>query len=219
MTKGQMIEAVYLSVSGGRPAADVDVHRADIENLLGAAISFVMNQHTDEMIKRNAALLRLFGAAVPQLSGQFATTLNATPVEDLSRGLYYIDLVSGLLPMPGNSAIDMLAPKKGRTAYTRISSQSEVAGIPDCLPVTFYWLEGSRIWIDGLSFPVCEHIVKVFADPVKAGDDTEFNLPDGIEMRTIEMLTQYFINQRLMPQDVTYTDTDERNQAKVQRGQ
>lgn len=217
MTKAEIIESVLLRISGGRLSADIDVHRNDIANILGAAIGEMIHQYENEKFRRDRAYLQQMGIRPSEIAGQFSTTYTVTPLPDNNRKLYYVELSDGILPLPGNAGIDMLSPKQGRTAYVRVSSQSELAGIEDCVPVTFYWVEQDKIYIDGLSQPVCDHILKAMVDPAKASNETEMNLPDGIEFRVIDLLVAHFTGQSTVLQDITYTDTHERGQNTVSR--
>lgn len=209
MTKGQIIDSVLLRVSGGRLSTDVDVRREDIAVLVGPAVSLALAQSKKDAEGDRRFLFQTLGVISPGVSGQFSTTYSVTPVADSDRMLHYVELEQGIIPLQGNTGIDMLAPKVGRTSYVRLSSQSEIAGIPDYVPVTFYWVEGRRVYIDGLSENPCAHILKVMVDPFEADDSLEFNLPDGAEFRAIDLLVQHFTGQRLFQKDQKYNDQDE----------
>lgn len=211
MTKGEIIESVLLAVNGGKLSADIDVRREDIEVMTSPAISMALQDYIDKSRRRDLERLRNVGAVEGVPVAQFASTYLLTPVLDNTRELYQITLPGRLFPLPAEMGIEMVAPKLGRRAYTKVNSQAELAGIPD-IGFTFYWHEivnnESRIYFDGLGSPVCEIVVKMLLDPQGYGLDEEIPLPSGVDLQAIDLLTAHFRGQRMMPQDNKLDDVD-----------
>lgn len=210
MTKGEIIESVVLSVSGGRLSADVDVRREDVAVLVAPAISAALQQYLDNSLDRNRKVLSLTGAPGQHLSGGFTVTYTLTPAKDTTRGLYYIEMPGRLILVANGFGVETVQPTQGRKSYKGVGSQSELSGLGDT-GIVFYWHElisgNSRLYFDTLGQPVCDHIVKAVIDPAGYGIDDDIPLPSGVDMAAIEMLVNHFKPET--PQDQELNDTDD----------
>ena len=219
MTKANIIESVLLAVTGGRLSADIDIRREDIEVLIGPAIAMALDDYMTNELKKDGAQLRLTGALGYQPSSVFSVTFELTPQLDSDRELYYIELPGQLILVGDNMASEVVMPKKGRTAYFKIGGQQELFGMEE-IGMTFFWHEivdsKSRFYIDSISEPVCDHLVKASINPDYYGTDDEIPLPAGIELKMIDLLISHFKGQRMFPQDVMINDTDDRTADTVQ---
>ena len=135
MTKGQIIEQVYLLVSGGRLSPDTHVHRADIENLLPAAINYAITTYNRQERRDNMEDIGILGVN-SAMSQAFTITKTYTPTLDTERDKYKITLDVKVQNLPKNKGIDDVFPVQGKS-YIRASSQREVQGLCGL----FWWPE------------------------------------------------------------------------------
>lgn len=212
MTKGEMVEQVYLKVTGGRPDADVSVMREDIENLVGYAIASALDNDR-ELKKRSArADSRVFGNhSYTSYAGEFVATYEVTPEKDEARGLYKITPPVKYATFGENQGLYDLRPIKG-SSYARASSAKVLAGMRDDLGITFYWPEivngGQVVYISDIGLPVCSHLLQIVVDAKDLNDDDEIPAPANVQFNAINLLVQFFMEQRSIPEDTDMTDED-----------
>lgn len=190
MTKGQIIEQVYLWVSGGRLSPDTHVHRADIENLLPAAINYAITTYNRQERRDNMEEIGIMGIN-SSMNQAFTITKTYTPVLDTDRDKYKITLDVKVQNLPKNKGIDDVFPLQGRS-YIRASSQREVEGLKGL----FWWPEFPDIYLSDIGYPVCSFKVRLVQSVSELGEDDEVPVPGDMEFQLIELLGQFFLKQR-----------------------
>ena len=209
MTKAEMVESVLLRLSGGRLSADTDVRREDIFILIDAQIQDVLSDFSDKQVRKDSMHLRIVGSPGEDISLQFAKTYTLIPIKDSDRDMYYIQLPGKPYQSGDVTAIHSIGPKQSPGKYIPAQSGSYLAGL-DCMGIVFYWYEqvndDHRVYLKDIAKP-CELLVRLSLDPGSAGDNTDLNLPKGMEMEVIKRLLKHFSIDH--PADVELTDTDE----------
>jgi len=190
MTKGQIIEQVYLLVSGGRLSPDTHVHRADIENLLPAAINYAITTYNRQERRDNMEDIGILGVN-SAMSQAFTITKTYTPTLDTERDKYKITLDVKVQNLPKNKGIDDVFPVQGKS-YIRASSQREVQGLCGL----FWWPEFPDVYLSDIGFPVCDFKVRLVQSVTELGENDEVPLPGDMEFQLIELLGQFFFKQR-----------------------
>ena len=210
MTKNQIVDQVYLAVTGGKPTQDSDVQRADIYSLLDAGIESAVYQ-----VQANDRVYALREARVsgvlPKQTGRVPVTLELEPAYSETRGLYYITLpTTPIIPTQAPS-VEVQA-KNGASGYVYTESQADAEGINDKLGFTSYWLESqdgeARVYLKGVGYPVCLHIAKAQLPVSEIPDTHDLGLGTGVEMEVVKILTEFFMIQKNGPRDLRMNQTD-----------
>ena len=204
MTKGQIIEQVFLLVSGGRLSPDTHVHRADIENLLPAAINYAITTYNRQERRDNMEDIGILGVN-SAMSQAFTITKTYTPTLDEERDKYKITLDVKVQNLPKNKGIDDVFPVQG-SSYIRASSQREIQGLKGL----FWWPEFPDIYLSDIGFPVCNFKVRLVQSVTELGENDEVPLPGDMEFQLIELLGQFFFKQR--GEDKKVNANDDRTQ-------
>lgn len=201
MTKAALIDQVLLAVSGGEFSPDVKVDRADIANLLPAAINYAIVMYSRQERKDTIEEIKLLGSAggaMGKINQEFFVTKKLTPIKDDERDLFYIALPFKIQALPGNRGLDSVFPKQGDGTYIKVASHYEVVGLDG--KVCFFWLEKydaeQRIYFKNIGFPVCDHFVKVVVSVDGLADGDELPMPGDFEFQVIELLVKFFREQR-----------------------
>lgn len=214
MTKNQLVDQVYLAVVGGKPTQDSNVQRVDIESLADAAIEMAAYETNREQSLLNLRQASITGV-LPQSKGRINSTYYIEPVQDSSRALYYLPLPAQPI-RPQHGPLAEVSPKQGGT-YIYATSQNDAESAMSGLGLTFYWLESiggeARLYIRGIGFPVCEHVVKIQMPLSEIPGDVNLGLGESIAMRAVNLLTDFFRNQAMSPQDLRMNQTDDAEEA------
>lgn len=210
MTKDRLIDQVYLAVTGGKPTQDSNVQRADIESLADAAIDAAVYNTNREQSILNLRQASITGV-LPKTKGRINSTYTITPVKDEPRGLYYIPLPAQPI-RPQAGPVAEVSPKTGGT-YIYATSQDDAESAMSGLGLSFYWLEDAggeaRLYVKGMGYPICEHIVKVQMPVTEMSGDVELGLGENVTMLAVEILTDFFRKQSMSPQDLKMNQTDD----------
>lgn len=213
MTKGQLIEQIYLAVNGGRLTPDASVQREDISNILPAALSFATDQYIRRRRQEDRAEMRAFGTGgLGSYTSEFSATYYVTPEKDEKRpATYRIDPPTPWINMGGMDGIRDLRPVGG-DSYAKAHGALSLSGITESLDITFFWAEienGKKaIFIRNIGVPVCEHILEIIADANAIGIDDDLPVSETVQFDVIRILTEFFLNQRSIPEDLTMSDED-----------
>lgn len=213
MTKGELIELIWLAVIGGKPSPDVTVKRIDIRAMLPALIGDALLVYNREARRDQLQEIRAYGATSEgRLPSELLRTITFTPVKDDARGLHYYDLPKAVYNLPTQSGIQSVFPSNGGV-YVRVGGPEVIAGIPDTDSV-FFWYErqdsgNERLYIKGLGLPLCTHYARVLFRPDTVGDNDEIPIPQGFEKYVIDAGVKHFGLQRQMPADYEINDHDD----------
>lgn len=204
MTKAQIIDQVYLAVNGGRPTSDSDVQRADIGSMLPAAIAMSRKQQQGEDLLFAMREKRLTGLVSRPVYNSGSEVKLPVSEED---GLGVIELPSS--PSPSPLAQPYVRPTQGPGGYVQAGNRPELMGVPESCGLVFWWLDGKKIYLQGLGFPVCDHIVKIELDVNGLPDDFELAIGGEAEARAIEMLVNFFMVQKGTAKDFRINRNDD----------
>lgn len=198
MKKNEAVEAVYLAVTGGKPSMDSTAQRADIDNMLPAALSYAMEASRRQKRADGVREYRFLGSLGSGIQDYF-TTVTATCSQDTDRDLYYFSIPKQARLMSGGEGIGQLYPKQGIGAYVRVPSLNALRGV-DMPGTVFYWLENvnneQRVYTLNLGLPACDHLIKVVVSYEDLEDEDELLVPDDIVFSAIQLLTEFFMVQK-----------------------
>lgn len=203
MTKGQLIEQVYLRVIGGVNSQDVNVERVDIASYVAAAVKWYQRKYYYEFRQYEG----VYGF---DETGLVTYKLTATPDTDRP------DFLVATLPvkpleLPGGFAIDSVMPIEGIVPFVRIRGQNWLTGLARLADMVSWWLEKDKIYLYNAG-KMCELLVRAIPDPVGISDEEEIGLPAGGDLEVINLAVQFFTGQRSMPADLIADGTDAPNQ-------
>ena len=210
MTKGEMVELVYLYVSGGQLNADINIKREDISAMLAIAVNFIILKET--RLRKREGMSELEGTE-SGVDSDFLGTFYLDVQYDEQRGLYYIEPTVRVTPLPFNRGIDMVAPLQGHVNYVRMKGQFEDVGIGHVLRnQTRYWFErvgtAQRIYLKNIPESVNTLMMKAVVSADDLGDDDEIPVPSGTEMEVLQVLQQWFSGEKQIPEDLRNDNSD-----------
>ena len=209
MTKGVLIEAILLQVSGGTLSYDNNVWREDIAAYLPAVIAEAakMDAFQKRQEARADAAIAWFYEVYPAL--EFYKEVVATPVLDEATEKYYVVLPS-LLDLPYNWNVMSARPEQSFDVdYLRLRTPQELIGM-DPMGQTFYWVikrgKVNRAYFSELPFPIQDVALLVAASPDGLEDGDELPIPAGMENHVIQTAVAFFRNQTMTPADPLLDD-------------
>ncbi len=207
-TKAEIIDQVYLAVTGGKPSPDIRVYRADIIKYVEAAIEEAIR---DEEKERNIRFIResrngLRLSADMKLDPGFTTVLTREILTD-ENGRKYVE-VEGILNLPDDKGLFSVRPKKGHGGWIRIVSPSSLIGTH--LTTTFYWHEPPRILFENIAVG-CEILVQAAIGLTGLGDNDRVPLPTGYERFVVDTATKFFYVQREGKPDYIIDQKDDKD--------
>lgn len=192
-TKAQIIDQVYLAVTGGKPSPDVRVYRADIVKYVEAAVIEAIRDEERErhirMMRESRAGLRI--SSDNKIDPGFTKTLTRTIQED-ANGRKYIE-VDGILNLPDDKGLYSVRPKKGLGGWVRTSSPGSLIGTH--MTTTFFWREPPYIFFENIAVN-CDVLVQAAIGFTNLSDDDEIPIPSGYERFVVESATKFFFVQR-----------------------
>lgn len=209
MTKREMIELAYLSISGGKLSSDIQVERVDLAFYFPVAYNYAILQDYYERHNLMLAERREFGfSGESKILGNLLTTFPVVPQEDEARGLNYIALPSSLMVLPGGRGIDSLFGTDMDSMFVLVGGMEDVIGLTP--PGAGYaWLEGDKLYLKGCECTDCTLFLRMMSDGGKLGLDAEVKLPAGREMLVLEKMIEFYTKQRLTPQNIVNENVDD----------
>lgn len=199
MTKGQLIEQVYLRVIGGVNSQDANVERVDIAAYVASAIKWYHRKYYYEY---------------KQLEGVYGydeaglVTYKITAVKDAERPDFHVaNLPVKPLELPGGYAVDTVVPIEGITPFIRVRGQNWLLGMSRMPDVVCWWLEKEKIYLYNAG-KTCDLIVRAIPDPSDLSDEDEVGLPAGGDLEVVNLAVEFFTGQRSMPADINADGTD-----------
>ena len=213
MTKGEMIEQVYLKLADGRPSTDLNIHHADIESYMGAAVAKVLKDEIrleEDREIRKARLNRMSYVGSP--NNEYLCTYTLEPQFDEVRRLKYITIEGGLQRITSNNGIEEVGPVNG-DPFVMVQSRSETIGI-EFLPQTYYWFEcdgdtnEDRIYFQNFPVPGCKVIARVILDFTSLSADSTAPVPSHLIVDVLDLVA-YWLTDRLMNGDTKNSGVDE----------
>lgn len=212
MTKGEMIELVYLGVQGGQPSPDVNVRREDIATYLAPAINYVT---TGEIRARRREEAQFGWLSGPVVDNDFLGTYYLDVLYDDQRGLRYAELPVKIVSLPSNDGLNLVAPMQGSTPFIKLRSQFEDAGSEGMfINQTRYWYErvgmSDRIYFKNISNVVAQVMTRLVVSIEDLGDDDQVPVPSGVEVQILDLVIAWFTKQRQMPADMLNNNKDDK---------
>jgi len=211
MTKRELVELVYLKISGGKLSSDVQVERVDLMFYFPVAYNYAILQDFYE--RHNLAVLdrREFGFSEGTTSlAQLLTTYQATPIEDTVRGLKYIELPKNLMVLPGSRGLNSIFGPNPDSQFVIVDGQVDVVGLTPA-GAGFAWYEkyptGARMYLKGCDCTDCTLFVRMLADGGSIGLDDEVFLPTGKEMLVIDKMVEF--HTRMTPENIVNENVDD----------
>jgi len=206
MTKAELTGAAYLKLTGGYPTTDNSTWWEDVDILLAPAINYVMN--ADYFLqKRDEGEEKIIQPLFIQTYKNVAITYQS----DIEK--YTSVLPHRPLALPKNRAVSFVGTVLGQhfvpIEQGGLAMQGYYGGFKECQ--TSYSLEGKQITYENLDPLFADGgvaMVKMIVNVADLGDDEEILLPDGGELRVIDMLVEFFLGQRMLPKDYYNTNKD-----------
>lgn len=183
MTNAQLVEQVFLKITGGRPTDEHGVWREDIANLLTPALAFAANPKHWEERARFYDQLRTTGFAPSEYLGELYATEEFDVQKDGDKR--YIDIPDYTV-ISGTRGIDaVLFPSGERLVYS--------ARMEDVVSLRFLsaaYKLNDKIYVTNTS---CDKILLRYLP--KYSDisvEKELPFPDDTLFRTITLLEEFF---------------------------
>lgn len=211
MTKGEMIESIYLNVVGGMPTDDVDVQKAEIAVYLAAAINYEMVADIRNRKREQAAL----GEWDTGVDTDFLGTIEEPVLYDDQRGLKYVKLNTRMQSLPGNGGLQDVYPTKGERNFVKMRGPFDAVGLDQVMTQqTLYWFENvgadQRVYFRNISPSVTTVIIRLITSIQDLDDDDQVPVPPGLEVAIIDRCVQFFTRQREMPDDELANNKDDK---------
>lgn len=196
MTKGQLVEQVYLMLSGGVLSTDNEVWKQDIESLLPSVIDTV-----NLTAIREAKALALqerretsINISVADIMQGLATPIKGTATYSETEKLHKLDIGVSLLAGTGYSVLSVILTNAPDKVLIRLNS----IGQARFLAFPCFWFEGSTMYLKNLpSISDPELSLSVMAKYVDSGnEDEELNIVAGHEKHVIDMLYNTLLPQK-----------------------
>lgn len=219
MTKGEMVELVYLFVSGGQLNADINIERVDISYMLAPAVNYVILKET--RIRRQESMSSWAGNSTG-IDGDFLGTFYLDVLYDEERCLYYIKPNVRVVPLPFNRGIDTVAAMNGDVEFHKLKGQFEDKGLEIVLGnVVRYWFERigeeQRIFFKNFPSSVNKVMIKAVVSANDLDDNDELPLPSGTELEVLELLKAWFSGQKQIPEDLRNNNSDGSSPINIQK--
>lgn len=221
MTKGEMIENVYIFLSGGQLNADLNIKREDIASMLAPAVNLVVLQ--ESRIRRQESIQgSTWESSSTGVDADFLGTFYLDVLEDVQRGLRYINPTVRVVPLPSSRGIDTIAPMQGDLPFQKMKGQYEDANLAGVLRnVVRYWFERigteQRIFFKNIPQSVDKVILKAVVSANDLKDDDEVPLPSGKEFEVLQLLQQWFSGAKQFPEDLRNNNSDGSSLVNVQK--
>lgn len=204
MSIEEIVEIVHTAIGGGRPNTDFSVLRVDIKALLPSAINWAVTQDYWANLRNEGE------RDVPNFIITYKEDL---PVCKDGKKRDYIDLPDPLMNIAGNGGIRFIQDDAGNYYVPRPIGSSNA-----------YWdkilCNKEYTYLDKKAFiynkpPLVEKLnVGLVLDASKLKDTDQAPIPAGYEPQVIDMLTQFFINQRMQPKDYIINGVDPVNEVR-----
>jgi len=205
MTKGEFIALIHNKVSGGIYGQDIAraIRKEDIATYLPAAINYAIMKQYYTDIERSGE---------HGFPDDFIGTYQLPVVLDTARDMRYVQLTARPFSTIRNRGIRSVSPLRGfvqfvATTYEELQHNQYYQG---SLGIPVYWLEGTKIFFQGLSTLVDEVLVRIVTSVSDIEDEDELPLPAGLEVDVLSIVEQFFLGQRELPKDSLNNNNPER---------
>lgn len=201
-TKGELIGAIYLKISGGEPSSDISVWKSDIEVLLAPAINFVQTkQYFIDKQDEGQRLIQNF----------MLQTFDDLPILlDNNRKQHYFLLPKQPLSLPNGRALNFVGNSRGKR-FIPLAQGAEDLQEEYCKfkqDVTSFRPEGLKVYLWNKPALLTKAMVKMIVDVSDLQDEDLVMIPSGSELEVITLIYEWLTGQRAMPKDVIVDQKD-----------
>lgn len=214
MTKAELVELIFINVSGGVLSPDIPVRREDIRAGLPVFFTDALtgNQFQDRNLQQSD--IALYGATDGhRVNPLFLTKLNLSLSWDTTQAMHTASIPGRIALLPNNRGVDRMDTKKiGQPAY-RVNSRRELYNLRS--RSIFWFVENDPLVLHVWNMPKnneCDVSLFVVQDIASAEDDDEIIMPPGFSTQLLQAATNYFLQQRLNPEDRIINDRDDNSQ-------
>lgn len=188
MKKGVAIEQVFLAV-GGKPSADTNIKRVDVEPYLSAALAETIGIGSKELWMQTWRGKR---AGMPTNSSYTASylTYEYTPILDEERCVYKVEVVK---PLIIDSPFLEVNPLKGES-FIRTLSASEANEMDT--KAELWWYERNEKFTIFLKTYKEKILVKMIPDFYEMDWESEIAMPEDKMRAAMDMAVNFFLRER-----------------------
>lgn len=205
MKLGVLIETVFTSVNGGRPNTDSSVLREDIKALVPAAVNYAMTGDYWARLKNDGDR---------EIPNAFVTELEYQGVCCDNYGREYIELADTLIHLAGNGGVRYVTDVKGNS-YAPIALGSSASFWDGVLNTNKeYQYKNKKIYLKNRPELSDLFFVGVLLDVSGMDDDAELPIPAGSEPEVVDLLINFFTNQRMQPKEYVINGVDPVNEVR-----
>jgi len=213
-TKAELIDQIFITISGGELSPATEVSRQEVEAHLGAAIAFAIGQWSKQSRDQSYREQRFLGRSLAGSTPIFA--LYSTSVDiDVVDGLdfRYCILPKGAMLLERGAGVGEVTPKGSLNAVVMAGSRTAISGLDSIESIVFGWVEiedsgEKRIYFKNLPETVSEVRAKVAFDVTEMNGDDIVHVPSGLEVQIIDLCVNFFLNQRAIMADETADQRD-----------
>lgn len=206
MKKGVLTEIVFTSVNGGRPGTDASVLREDIKALMPAAINYVMTGDYWARLKNDGDR---------EMPNAVITELEFSGYSRDSIGRDFLRLEQPLINIAGNGGIRYVQDTVGNSYAPRALGTSKAAYWDVAMQFNReYQFKNKKIYLMNRPELSEYFFVGVIMDVSSFGDDDELPIPAGSEPEVVDMLINFYTNQRMQPKDYVINGVDPVNEVR-----
>lgn len=216
-TKGEMVEQVYLYITGGQPTEDFNVQREDIAIYLANQINTVAL--IDSRRRRREA--KMEGVGVSGVDAAFLSTVFLPIAYDSDQDMKYIEFVKKVMLMDNIYGIAEVGPKKGDMAFVKTNGRYDGVGLDYLFTETVRWYYDNvngkqRVYFKGIPDVMDEVRVAYVIAFDDLADDDLVNLPSGLETEVVDKAVMFFQGAADKKVDNLNNSTDDRNAPRQQ---
>lgn len=206
MRKGVLKEIIFTSVNGSRPSTDSPILREDIEALIPAAINYAITGDYWARLKNDGDR---------ELPNGFVTELILADFEFDQIGREFVKMEQPLINVAGNGGVRYVMDQCGNTYAPRALGTSAGSFWDKALQHNkeYQYLEKKIFPInkDPLASAL---VVGIIVDSSQLSDEDELPIPAGSEPEVIDMLKNFFTDQRMQPKDYVINGVDPVNEVR-----
>lgn len=186
MTKGQLVEQVYIHVNGGVLTEDAPVKWLDIANIIPAAYRKYL-QTLIELRERANYRLGLDGI----LDENIMTLEEVMPT--CENGKIYLNLTKRPVQLVKNLGLHRVF--QGDQEFIKMSSPATVKGAEGIIPYYFWYTNPRVVNVNAAPSITSGITVQYIVDLEDLEEGEETNIPSGLELDIVTFCSQYFDKQ------------------------
>lgn len=199
------MESVFTSINGGRPNTDLSVMREDIQALIPAAVNFAITGDYWANIQRDNDR---------EIPNSFVTEFCIKGIE-CHNDIHYVRFDKKTINIPGNGGIRYVQDAMGNVYSPRALGVSSKGYWDKALAIMpEYQRRGDCIFL----YNKPELVDMIFVGSVlsvsELSDDDDLPIPAGMEPQVIDILMNFFVNQRMQPKDYVINGVDPVNEVR-----